>query len=246
MKRSSVCPSLWVGTFTCCCSPNSSNRSLNFAASLSEQSSTWKLKSPVIKRGSFEYIVSVLADTHQIPHWIWLVRLDVPLSMLADKQQLILWQEMDILWAIQRTQIICSLLIAAHCSAFFFLIQGHLIWQTWKSDDMYWQKLQQYLYHWHIHQRNSQFFYWLYWSFSTQSTMVWHRTLNQLLLEPLNQYYRSSAINQYYFFGPQWVKHVPIVENCGGMEKNVRFLTVQLHTHVLINVGAYGQTFSIS
>ena len=68
----------------------------------------------------------------------------------------------------------------------FFLIQGHLIWQTWKSDDMYWQKLQQYLYHWHIHQRNSQFFYWLYWSFSTQSTMVWHRTLNQLLLEPLN------------------------------------------------------------
>ena len=51
---------------------------------------------------------------------------------------------------------------------------------------------------------------------------------------------RSSAINQCYFFGPQWVKHVPIVENCGGMEKNVRFLTVQLHTHVSINVGAYG------
>ena len=33
------------------------------------------------------------------------------------------------------------------------------------------------------------------------------------------EYYRSSAINQYYFFGPQWVKHVPIVENCGEMEK---------------------------
>ena len=48
-----------------------------------------------------------------------------------------------------------------------------------------------------------------------------------------------SAINQYYFFGPQWVKHVPIVENCGGMEKNVRFLTVQLHTHVSINMGAH-------
>ena len=123
-------------------------------------------------------------------------------------------------------------------SSFFFLIQGHLIWQTWKSDDIYWPKLQQYLYHWHIHQRNLQFFYWLYWSFSTQSTMVWHRTLNQLLLEPLNS--RSSATNQYYFFGLQSVKHVPIVENCGGMEKNVTFLTVQLHTHVSINVGAYG------
>ena len=31
--------------------------------------------------------------------------------MMTDEQQLILWQDIDILWAIQRTQMICSLRI---------------------------------------------------------------------------------------------------------------------------------------
>ena len=170
--------------------------------------------------------------------------MDVPLSMLADKQQLILWQEMDILWAIQRTQMICSLLIAAHCSAFF---------SNSRPSDLADVKIWRY-----VLAKTSAISLSLTYP-STEFTvflltlLIFFNSVNyglapntQSVITWTIEYYRSSAINQYYFFGPQWVKHVPIVENCGGMEKNVRFLTVQLHTHVLINVGAYGQTFSIS
>ena len=51
MYKSSLCQSLWVDTLKFCCSPNLSDRSLKFSASLSEQSSTWKLKSLVFKWG---------------------------------------------------------------------------------------------------------------------------------------------------------------------------------------------------